>query len=336
MLKLKIRKSFQRSLLFILVFAFIGSLLLFFARAETIQIPIESESASIQGRATIQSDDQTSDGRYTEFGTEDETWGGYVKPGAHNTGHDGNLTKTFQCTCNIDQSWLNTNNGGSKVIENVRFNGRVNVWEDGVTIRNFLVDGGLFGIYNGVFEGHIVSGLILEDGELINSENSGLVVSNAEVRRVHAHHQGADAFKPFRNVLLEGNYAHHLGSKAPDVHADGVQMVGGSNITIRGNNFDMKHDEPGFTNSQVMIIQTDLSGIDSVAIDHNWINGGGFSVQLRDKGNGYGCPTNVDLTDNRFGREYQFGLLATAGCGGFNISGNVWDDTGEPVPINND
>ena len=226
----------------------------------------------------------------------------------------------------IDDAWLNQHNGGSRVVEGRHFTGQVTVVADNVTLRDFLITGGQYGVYNNVFTGNPSTGLRIEDGEIRNSEN-GLVVSNTVATRLHIHHQGADAVKPFRNVVLTDSYMHHLGSIS-DSHADGVQMVNGSNVTIRGNYFDMPHDEPGYNNSQVMIIKSDIGPVSNVTIDGNWINGGGFSVQIIAKN---GPVNDVVITDNRFGREYQFGPMRIKGGADVTRSGNVWDDSGEPI-----
>ncbi len=251
------------------------------------------------------------------------------RPNATSTGHNGNLTRTFGGTV-ITQAWLDSNNAGSKVVSNVRFNGQVTVKVNGLTLRNFEINGGNYGVYNDVFTGTPTTGLVLEDGEITGQGSSGLAVSNTTARRLHVHHQSADAFKPFSNVVIEDCYVHHLGSIATS-HADGVQQVNGSNVTIRGNNFDMPHDEPGYNNSICVIIQTGNGPVSNVTIDGNWINGGGYSVHVSDKGNGYGYPTNAKVTNNRFGRDYQFGPMTFKGGRPDVVSGNVWDDTGLPI-----
>lgn len=252
-----------------------------------------------------------------------------ARPDETATGYSGELTSTYGTTT-INQTWLNTNNGGSLLLEDVHFTGQVTVAVNNLTIRNFLVSGGLYGIYNNVFTGSPSTGLVLEDGEVTETASSGLALSNATIRRLHIHHHERDGCKFWRNVTLENSYIHHLGSDAGS-HADGVQMVSGENVTIRGNNFDMPHDEPGYNNSQCLIISANTGTVDGIMIDANWINGGGFSVNISDKGNGYGFPTNVEITDNRMGRDYQFGPFSFGGGSPDVVSGNVWDDTGEPI-----
>src|SRR6056297_1472478 len=245
-----------------------------------------------------------------------------VRPGPGNTGPRVALTRTFS-SATIDEAWLQANNGGSRVIEGVHFTTMVMVRADNVTIRDFKVTTtGRYGIENAVFSGSPTTGLVLEHGEVTGPSSSGLAISNAVVRHLEIHHVGADAVKPFRNVVVEDSYVHHLGMNAGS-HSDGVQMVSGGDVVIRGNFFDMPHDEPGFTNSQVFMIAPNNGPVRNVSIEGNWINGGSISVQI------HSVDGVAEVVNNRFGRDYRFGLFSTTGP--VVRSGNVWDDTGEPV-----
>jgi hypothetical protein len=205
------------------------------------------------------------------------------------------------------------------VLEGVYIEGGVTVNADNVTIRNFKIEtSGSYGVQaNG-------SNLLLEDGEITGMNSAAVYGGNFTARRLFVHNSGNDAFKAQSNVVIEDSYIRELGY-APESHADGVQMVSGSNVTIRGNNFVM-HDQPGYSNSQVVIVQTNNGPVNNVTVENNWINGGGYSVQFRDKNTGYGAPTNITIRNNRFGDDYQFGPWSLDGNP--MVCGNVWDDTG--------
>jgi hypothetical protein len=205
------------------------------------------------------------------------------------------------------------------VLEGVYISGNVTVNADNVTIRNFKIEtGSSYGVQaNG-------KNLLLEDGEITGMASAGVYGSGFTARRLFVHNSGNDAFKPVRDVVIEDSYIRELGYAA-DSHADGVQMVNGGNVVIRRNNFVM-HDQPGFSNSQVIIVQTNNGPVDNVTVEGNWINGGGFSLQFRDKDQGYGAPTNIAIRNNRFGDDYQFGPWSLDGNPV--VCGNVWDDTG--------
>lgn len=249
------------------------------------------------------------------------------KPDASNTGPTGPVTRTFGGG-KIDQAWLDANNGGSRLLEGVRFTSGIKVEVDDLTIRNFGIDGGTYGVDNGIFSGSPTAGLVLEDGELTGSASAALLVSNCTARRLHIHTQGIDAIKPFRNVLIEDCYLHHIGY-TDGGHADGVQMVSGGDVTIRGCNFDMPADTEGYNHSQVVILSTNNGSISNVVIDGNWINGGVYSINVNDKGKGHGDPSGVVVSNNRFGRDALYGLLNISSP--VSLVGNVWDDTGEPI-----
>lgn len=218
--------------------------------------------------------------------------------------------------------WITVTEPGT-VIENVDITGGVNVKADNVTIRNFKLKGTS---YFGIRADFGAKNLVIEDGEITDAQSAGVYGSNFTARRLNIHNMGNDAYKPFRNVVIEAGYAHHLGYIS-DSHADGVQMVVGGKVVARGNNFDMNvYTQPGFHNSQVFIIQPQNGPIDDVLIEKNWINGGGTSIQLRDKGNG--PPTNVRILNNYFGRDYRFGPWIVQGSTNVRMC-NVWEDTGE-------
>ena len=251
-----------------------------------------------------------------------------AKPTPLNTGPTGPLTRSFGST-NITQAWLNTNNGGSLVLEDVDFTGRVHVRVDNLTLRNFKIDaaGANYGLYNEQFTSNISSGLVAEDGEIVNASSSLVLGSNMTLRRLYLHESDADAIKAWSNSTVEGCYVTRLG-RAVGAHADGVQQVTGSDCVYRGNNFDMPKDAPApYKSNAAFIIQTGNGPIDNVLIEGNWMNGGNFTVYVTDKGNGHGLPTNVRVRNNRFGRDFGFGIQQ----GGGTWTGNVWDDTGEPV-----
>tara|TARA_R110002126_G_scaffold12375_2_gene53741 strand:- start:4822 stop:7473 length:2652 start_codon:yes stop_codon:yes gene_type:complete len=223
------------------------------------------------------------------------------------------------------------------VIENVDIYGSISVQANNVTIRNFRLNGGntYYGIR--VFSGY--TGCVIEDGEITNCQSSGIYQQNWTARRLEIHHMGADGTKAMGNNLIEGCWMHHLGMN-PGSHADGNQSRIGSNIMIRGNYFDMPIPDgpngPGepFASNAASINQAQLGSIDNLVMDGNWLNGGNYTVYFStsDTSN---TVTNCKLINNRFMRDYRYGVLTVSGnINDLIISGNVWDDTGELMSIN--
>lgn len=239
-----------------------------------------------------------------------------LKPGPTNTGVRASLSQSGSIDVTSDGA----------VIENLDIDGCIKVEANNVTIRNVRITcSNFYGI--NIVSGY--TGTLIEDVEISGMRSSGVLGSDFILRRANIHDSGSDAVKPYRNVLIESSWFHRLGY-IEDSHSDGVQMVTGENVTMRGNNFDMPYDLAGFTNSQCMIIQTNNGPIDNILIEGNWLNGGGYCVQINDKGNGYGGPTNVRIINNKFGRDCQFGILRFNNSSP-SLSGNSWEQTGEPI-----
>lgn len=210
------------------------------------------------------------------------------------------------------------------VIEGLYVTGSISVQADNVTIRDSIIKSDS---YFGIRADFGATNLLVENVEITDALAAGITGSNYTLRRSRIHEMGADAIKVYSNVLIEHNYIRHLGTD-PGSHADGIQMTTGSNVVIQNNTIDMPYDLPGYENSQCMIIQTDQGPIDDVLINGNWLNGGGFCVQINDKN--FGPPSNVRLIRNKFGRDHQYGPMTFFNTVPVRFS-NEWEDTGEPV-----
>lgn len=214
------------------------------------------------------------------------------------------------------------------VIESVTIDATITIEADNVTIRNFVINTeGFYGVK--CINGN--TGLVLEDGAITRIRSAGVYGGGFTARRLDIHDCGSDAYKPTTDARIEYCWMHDLGYIV-DSHSDGVQMVAGGNVVIYRNYFDMPYQTSGYTNSQCIILQTNNGTLDNVTIEENLINGGGYSVQVRDKGTGYGPPTTIRIVNNLFGRDYQFGPAVTEGSP--EIAGNLWDDTRECMSIN--
>ena len=247
------------------------------------------------------------------------------KPGPHNTGPitPDNLTR-------VSRDYVHANMVDGAVFEGLDIDGNVNVTANNVTFRNFKLDAGTAPFAFRMDYGK--TGILFEDGEIIGMDSAALYGSEFTARRLNIHESGHDAIKSQYNVYIECSWIHHLGT-IPEAHADGNQTRHGANLTFRRNNFDMPIDLPGYASNAALINMTHQGPIDNMLIEENWINGGNYSVYFEDKG--YGAPSNTRLINNRFGRDYRFGPLVNDGGYSTHIEGNVWDDTGELMDINN-
>lgn len=264
------------------------------------------------------------------------------KPDATNTGPSGTLTPTSSVQVHTNGTTL----------QDLDINGTLYINADNVTVRNTRVSftSGLVGTYAILVEvGH--SGILLEDIEIegdvngINGyDSAGLFGCGFTARRIEIHNIRGDGMKVQGSncgpTVVEYSYVHSVGiTTSPDPHTDANQSRGAFNTTFRYNNFDMPvPGTPGYPNdgsnaSSVVFFELYT---ENVLVDSNWMNGGTYSV---------GCPcvaaqqncaiagdgSTITFSNNRFGRDYQFGVFpGSQGTCTFDSS-NVWDDDGLPV-----
>lgn len=216
-----------------------------------------------------------------------------------------------------------------QVIENLEVSGAIQIQHDNVTVRNVRVLGtAAYGIHVPPSLHTEVTGLLIEDVEIagVSGDRSAGLVHYGEwtARRVDVHGYN-DAVKMGGGQVLEDSYLHGL-YKTPTSHNDGIQIQSGSGSVIRGNS--IVND---FSQTSALMLQTNFGPIDDWLVEGNRFSGGGFTVYITDKGNGYGPPTNVTMRGNVWVRDsWHWGPLRTK-----NLSSSaVWDantyDDGTP------
>jgi len=247
------------------------------------------------------------------------------RPWAHNTGPSNPAALTPSPSLKVKTDGV--------VLENLDITGRVKIDASNVTLRNFRIDatGTSYGIL--IEDGH--SGILLEDGEILNMKSSGILAySDFTARRLHIHDSGADGLKVQGGsgpTVIESCFIEKLG-RNPTSHADGNQTRGGSNITFRYNNIYMPApgtpNYPGepYKSNATFMLELDISNF---VIEHNWLTGGNYTIYCPRKG-------GVSVRNNVFGRD-NAGLpvgkdavrVRAGNCEQW--SGNRWEDTGNPI-----
>ena len=255
-----------------------------------------------------------------------------AKPNASTTGYTSELSDL------VPSGTVDVKTDG-QIVEGLHIQGTVKINADNVIIRNCLIDGGTVPAEengpngaNYAIQAHLGGkNLLIENCEIRAARSAGVIGSDFVARRCHVWGMGNDGFKATRNVVVEDCFVEKLGIIG-EAHADGLQMVSGSNVIIRGCNFDMPYDLEDYKNSQILIIQTNNGPIDNIRIENNWFNDGTISIHIREKaGNGHGHPTNVNLTGNIFGRSFESNTHQIDGDGTTFLC-NVWGDNGELIP----
>ena len=224
----------------------------------------------------------------------------------------------------------NPNNGAR-----VNSDGSVTIFKDGTVVDGYILSHGVVveannatisrcDISNSRYGVTIIGnykGALIEDSSIHDCVN-GIYAHDFTVQRSNIYQMGEDGVVASgNNGIVLSSYIHNLGT-ATGAHADGVAIQGGSNWVIRGNNFDLPEHAGNLSNSCVYL-EPYWGPVSNVVIDGNWLNGGNFVVySVTDRS---GTPTGVQVTNNFFGHDYNYGLLDANGT--VLWQNNYWMDT---------
>jgi hypothetical protein len=237
-----------------------------------------------------------------------------VAPGADSTGVPAGTT--------LRRSGPLTVSTAGTVVEDLEVHGAIEIAADHVTVRRCRVlGGGHWGIR--VAAG--TTGAVVEDSEIVPATPS----TSMDAVRAEGGFTGrrleiagtADGLKAGTGSRLEGSWIHDLAT-GPDTHNDAVQILGGSDIVLVGNRLE------GASNAAVMV-STEFGPVQGLLLQGNWLDGGGYTLNLR--GGPHGVPQGLRVVSNRFGRGFGYGPAAIDGP--VQAVGNVWDDTSEAVEL---
>lgn len=201
------------------------------------------------------------------------------------------------------------------VIDGLDVNGSIDVQADNVTIRNSRVSTGSARYPIRVHPG--VTGVLIEHVEVSNEGGDGKGIyfnsGSGTVRYSNIHSAEDGIFITADNVTVEYNYVHTLMRNA-GAHPDAIQIRGGDNVTIRGNNLQAIHPQTGVSNAAIQIGSLVGDTITNFRVTDNLMNGGRFTIN----GGGRGEVDSAVYSGNQFGRDHQYGVAG-------NIENSVWD-----------
>lgn len=303
---------------------------------------------------------------------------GTTKPDATNTGYESGTTFTT-----ISNDLTITANG--TIYENVQFmGGKVYVQAKNVTFRNCWFRGQQ--IANTITDPLVrchwdsVQNLLFDrctfgSASQVGWPDAGILgwnftVNRCDISRVSdgIRNINSDTEANLGNITVQGSYIHDLmyvtpSSDGPDnqTHNDCIQLVGGSNIQIKGNALHAYVDRSLGKAGQAgipLLNATDPSGQPvtgdpyawmtalgitpdhgavSGVIEQNWFYGGQFTLNIAQKAHGLVAP-GVTVTANRFGKDNRLGaydfLVSNAIQPLVTASGNTFPD-GSSVPMRN-
>jgi hypothetical protein len=196
-----------------------------------------------------------------------------------------------------------TINSGTVVIENKAFTNRLTVNGGNVTIRNstfnfedyyhILVNGGTVTVEHSEFDGMNTTSM---------ADDLGITGDNITVRW-STFKRFVNALRPGSNSLIERNVISNPNTAHGPAHTDGIEVYGGSNITIRYNSINISGGagETGCVN-----IATDFGDISNVTVEGNDFTGGTYSFYARLQGAGNSI-TNIHVVNNRWHTPHIYG-----------------------------
>lgn len=319
-------------------FAMVASLVVFVSMAATPSVSTETEQGSLGGSARRIDDANASGGNAVRFEP------GSGKPDASNTGVPQGTNLTI---VNGDQVY----DTDGQVISGLDIRGYVQITGNNITIKNSIIRGGtkpctMSNAQNSaplwVREDSGATNFTFQDSEIAPSNATacmdGMWVSNATIIRSNIH-GAVDGIKAHDNVTVQDSYIHSLAYFSSDpnqgggeTHNDGVQSYEcNRDILINHNTIDLSGSQGG--NAAYQITQDYGVACSNIVISNNWLDGGGCTINVAHKV--LGSLNGVSIVNNRFGRNQGFSgctvLLSTKSTLSA-YSGNVWDDTGQPIP----
>lgn len=209
----------------------------------------------------------------------------------------------------------------------------INVYAPNVTVRNVkivltsvdmwalrIADGGSGTISHVEIAGKD-KGLGSVQYAILNQTNNRVFVDHANLHHCSDCIQGEP-------MTVTDSYIHDL-ANPPGAHIDGFQCNARCQVTLRHNTILNEWPQT----SAIALFADFGTPVDST-IDDNLLAGGGYTIY-----GGIGASSGITVTDNRFSRLYypqsgSFGLETAVNRSGpgNQWSGNVWDDTNQPIP----
>ncbi|MCI2239874.1 hypothetical protein MN205_15475 [Kineococcus sp. TRM81007] len=190
-----------------------------------------------------------------------------------------------------------------RVVENLDIEGCVSVQADDVVLRNVRIRCG-HQQRAVVIEGSDRD-LLIEDSEIDGLGSTEVAVgwSGYTLRGVEVH-DVIDGPRLGSDVTVEDSWVHDM-VRVGDSHSDALQSNGGTGIVVRGNTLVPTDTSDGdVLNAAVQLgAENDSGELSDVLIEGNYLDGGNYSVNVRDDDG----ISGVVLRDNVFGSGARYG-----------------------------
>lgn len=193
------------------------------------------------------------------------------------------------------------------------FTGSYHVTEDNVVISNLEVRGDvLIEARNVTMKNvRVVSGTpwhalrVLDDATGFNLQDSEIDGGGHAVNGIHGFgtflrnniHDVENGINVTGPSEIRDNFVHDLRG-ASTAHFDGVEINGGHDIRIVGNTIVNDHDQ-----TSAVMLDNYFTGLSNIAIDSNYLSGGGYTVYLDGRFSGGRVDdASIKITNNQIGK----------------------------------
>ena len=222
----------------------------------------------------------------------------------------------------VHQGSLTVRNDGA-VIENLEIRGTLRIEASNVVVRNVWV------YTKNSWSIYVASGSAtfdnIEVGHPSHIGERGIGGANVTVRNADIHHV-EDGIKLGSNAFYSNVRVHDLASLGAGPHADAIQVEGTARNSVVQNSYLDATGPVGLGNAAI-IIKSDLGPQSNLTFKNNYMNGGNYTIYLRD--GGHGVPSNVKFEGNSFGPDRRYGLMVADGP--YTWTNNTWASNGAVI-----
>jgi hypothetical protein len=218
-----------------------------------------------------------------------------------------------------------------------QFNGPLEIYASNVTITRSLILGPVRPIKPET--GLVISDTTINCQCLSTSDDDtpvAIMENNFTLLRVNIYNAG-HGVSAKNNVVVQDSYIHGLGGNT-QAHKNGIFVGDGHHQRFIHNNVEC-NDGPDRGCTAAIGIYDDFSDVYDVVIDNNLLNTNGAYCFYASGGPSKSYISHdITFTNNHFGRKFEQNCAVLgpvtywdASQPGMVWSGNVWDDTGQPV-----
>ncbi|TAH32292.1 hypothetical protein EYC59_06060 [Candidatus Saccharibacteria bacterium] len=307
----------------ITIFAAIGTILLVNSHAATPTASFQAEAGTRSGNTAVVSDTGASGGSAVKFTSVTSTW-----PDTTNTGVAGCPALTT-----INGNYVV---GDNETLENKLVKGQLRVPGMNATVRCVKVQyANTYFPLDADYSSRTNASQALLDRVEVDCQGSQ--VANAAmdlyfitVRKARVY-GCTDGYRFDSRVTIEDSLCSGLrvnGDENNEWHYDCSQTLGGTNVILRHNYFQGR-------DTSNILLKSDATPINDVLVENNYFTGDSDlppSYLVYSVNGGHGVPTNVRFVNNKFTRNYTYGVCSFDSP--YPVwTGNVWADTGQAINL---